>query len=172
MAPEPAASTSVGNRLECKLSAPPQTYCSRNLGWETRGLMRLEEKRVEGSETGRHVCQVKGFGYLSSLWLSEKRMLLERRSMATTYCLLPRPSPQRTAWTYWWWETGHRVWKKGDLINSSPSPKISLYSTLAWVRTETQNVTTFFEDNRQHLSSLKCEHSDPVISTYEIILWH
>ena len=72
-------------------------YCLSHQGsplfqmWETRGLMRLEENRVE--ETGRHVCQVKGFGYLSSLWLSERRMLLERRSMATTYCLLPRPSP-------------------------------------------------------------------------------
>ena len=143
--------------------------CSLFQMWETRSLMRLGEKTVEGSATGRHVCQVKGFGYLSSLWLSERRTLLGRRSMATTYC--PGPHPWRPAWIYWWWETGHRVWREGGLEQFIPqAPNFTLLNTC--LRTETQNITTYLEGNRQHSSSLKCEHSDPIISTCEIILWH
>ena len=89
--------------------------------------MRLGEKTVEGSATGRHVCQVKGFGYLSSLWLSERRTLLGRRSLLTARALTPGGLPGFTGDG----KLDTRVWREGGLINSSPRPKISLYSTLA-----------------------------------------
>lgn len=114
--------------------------------------MRLGEKIVEGSETGRHVCQVKGFGYLSSLWLSERRTLLGRRSMATTYCLLPRPSPLEVCLDLLVMGNWTQSLEGGGLDQFIPQTlNFTLLNTC--LRTETQNITTFLEGNRQHLSS-------------------
>ena len=137
----------VGSRVWWYKVAPYSEYEN------VRGSMRLEEKWVEGSETGRHtestcaewkelhVCPFSVYPRGGSSWGEDPRLPLKQhtiQALAPEVCLAQRRASDRKLGA----EPG--VGEGGNLVNSSFSPQISLYWTLAWVRTETDKMSQHF----------------------------